>query len=589
MEAQQPKQTQAPLPPRPALKLGPPMTLGQFENQQILVALRRMPVPEARDSKEVVARYRKTAAAYKARILNMQAAPQLALQRDPNAPHALADARIKRALLLWRLFPINDLPVEIIANIFRIVAWSSLTSAEGIKTRFQLTWVCQYWRDVAIHDQTLWNTIWFRDAKIAYNRSMLFFQRSGTATLDIRIEDDERSRINPARPMTGDDMDQLMSIITTKATQLRQLIIIVEIWPAVLVFLDKLYSVSRSLRHLMRIEVHRTGRPYHWGGPGYPLSRYQDALTLAGDNTSHVSNICLNGIHLDWDKCALSNLSTLDLRRMPPNVGPSLRRFREMLKSSPYLKKLSLDGAGPVQPSAADMSSYNPVVLPRLESFVLGDMPIPYAVFCAGLFHAPNVRDMTLLNVIGPDHGPILKALTGKFPELIMLSLYSVELSRHSHNLRILTQFFCSIPKVKYLRLAKMQPHMLEVFAADIRLNTRDDIPLQPSAEELEHLVATIPGPVYALPWLECMEVQEVGVTSVITLARKRSECKIPLKKLYIAHHWLAKMSSEEKEQLKQGIQTLDQGVVYITAPMTMTPEENAIWRQIRRDLAAPI
>lgn len=563
-----------PLPP-PLFNPRARISWEQFEQQQLLGFIRSQPEPQTRDSLEIISTNTRNAAFLKARIAQILGSPQLSTQ--PSHLIALAEAYWRRKVLIWRTFPFNSLPAEIIVNIFRYAIWSTQNSSEGIILRFRLTWVCQSWRHIAIHDQTLWNTIWFKDTKIGYSRSRLFFERAGTATLDLRIEDDNKTRVDPDQPMSGEKMQQIMDIVTTKSSQIRMLIVVVEMWPPVLVLLERLHGSSGSLQQLERVEIHRTGRPYRWDGPGYPLSDYHHALTLCNGHTGLVTSLCLNGLHLDWDRCLLANLTTLDLRRMPPDLGPSLERFREMLKSSPNLRKLSLDGAGPVQPTRAVRRPLPPVVLPRLESFILGDMPVTYAVFCAGIIHAPGVRELTLLNLGGDDHAPLLKALTEKFPELLILTLYCLNVSPTPRNARIVAQWLLSVPKVKFMRVAGMEAHMFSPFFADGRFHNRDDIPLIPSPEEKAAIEATGSRVIFC-PNLEAIEVQHINTEAVIRFVRGRLEFGAPLKKLYIHHQWLQKMTDQDKTIFH----FFGPNFVFVTVPMALTPDEELIWKQVR-------
>ena len=565
----------APLPP-PLTNFVPTVTWEPFEQRQILEFLRSQPEPQAHDPEELSAN-RRQAAEIKAYILPYQHFSRQQIQ--PSHLAGLGYAWCKRKLLLWRTFPFNDLPVEIVANIFRYAVWSTKNSPEGILLRFRLTWVCQRWRLIAVDDQTLWNTIWFKDAKVGYQRSVMYFERAGSATLDLRIEDDDKTRLISDQPMTGNDMEQILDIIMTKSNQIRMLIVVVEAWPPILVLLDRLHRSSRSLWQFERIEIHRTGRPYRWDGPGYPLHDYQHALTLCDGRTQRLNFLCLNGVHVDWDKSRLTNLVNLDLRRMPPDLGPSLERFRYMLENSPNLKKLSLDGAGPVMPSVPASHSLPPVALPQLESLVLGDVRAPYAVFCARIIHCPNVRELTILNIVGEDHTPLLKALTGKLPELLILTLYFVNIKRSAKNGRIVTQWLLSIPKIKFMRLAAMKPPLLAQFFVDGRLHIRDDIPLVPTPEEKEAILAE-GSRITLCPELEAIEVQHIDMESVVHFVFGRRRYGVPLRKLYIHHNWLQNMKPEEKAILEK--QNYEYNFVNVTVPMNLTPVEEAIWRQVK-------
>ena len=550
---------------------GTEMTWMQFEYQCVLGSLRNQPEPKIRDQAELLFS-KMLAAQLKDRIFLFLCSPQLLNQ--PANLRAVAGALCKRKLLLWRTFPFNDLPVEIVVDIFRYAIWSTLGSPEGILSRFHLTWVCRRWRHIAVLDQTLWNTILFRDLKIGYAQSILFFQRAGTATLDLRIEDNEKTRVKPDKPMTADDMQRLMDILTTKSSQIRMFIAVVEMWPPVLVLLDRLHKSSRSLQQLERIEIHRTGRPYRWDGPDYPLSDYQHALALCDGRTRRVNFICLNGIHLDWEKCRLANLTTLDLRRMPPHLGPSLERFREMLKSSPNLRKLCLDGAGPVEPPGRGANPYAPVFLPRLESFIVGDVFAKYAAFCAGTIHAPNVCEVTLLNLVGEDHTPLIKALTGKFPELLMVTLHALCVPKSPQNAKVMAEWLLSIPKVRFMRMTKMKPHLFANFFVDGRLHLRDDIPHIVTLEESKAILGN--GPIILCPQLEAIEVQHIDHGSAINFAYGRAKDGVPLRRLYAHKEWVESLNPHEKAAL----QTFGPDLLHVTRPLTLTPLESEIWNQ---------
>ena len=550
----------------------------QFEQRQILELIRSLPEPKAYNHEELLVN-RRQAAELRARISQYQHSLQRPIQQSHVT--ALSGAICRLKVLLWRMFPFNNLPVEIVVNIFRYAVWSTLNSPNGVLLRFRLTWVCRRWRHIAIHDQTLWNIIWFKDAKLGYQRSKVFFERAGNATLDLRIEDDDKSRLTPSQLMSGDDMNQILDILMIKSNQIRMLIVVVELWPPILVLLDRLHRSSRSLQQLERIEIHRTGRPYRWDGPGYPLCDYQHALSLCNGQTQRIDYICLNGIHLDWDRSSLTYLTNLDLRRMPPELGPSLERFRYMLESSPNLKKLSLDGAGPTEPmdSAAPRRSYPPVFLPRLESLVLGDFPVTYAIFCAGIIHAPNVREITLLNLVGEDHAQLFKVLTGNFPELLILALFGVKIRKATENARIMVQWLLSIPKIKFMRMAGMEEDLLDLFYIDGRFHISNNIPLMPSTEVRQAILAN-GSRIILCPELEAIEVQHINTNSVVRFVSDRKNLEVPLRKLYIHHNSFATMSPDEMAILQK--QNYEHNFVEVTAPMSLTSMEESIWKQVR-------
>jgi hypothetical protein len=250
-----------------------------------------------------------------------------------------------------------------------------------------------------------------------------------------------------------------------------------------------------------------------------------------------------------------------------------------MLESSPNLRKLSLDGAGPIMPMKSSAHPYPPVVLPRLESLALGDFLVTYAIFYAGIIYAPNVREITLLNLEGEDHTQLFKVMTGKFPELLILTLFSVKIRRAAQNGRIMLQWLLSIPKIKFIRMAGMEPEMLDLFYIDGRFHLRNDIPLNPDTEAIRAVLSN-GSPIIICPELEVIEIQEINIDSVVRFVSDRKKLEVPLRKLYIHHNSFSTMSPDETAILQK--QNYEPNFVAVTAPMRLTPIEEYIWKQVR-------
>jgi len=181
--------------------------------------------------------------------------------------------------------------------------------------------------------------------------------------------------------------------------------------------------------------------------------------------------------------------------------------------------------------------------------------------------------------MVGEDHAPLLKALTGKLPELLILTLYGVNIKKSAINGRIVTQWLLSIPKLKFMRVAAMKPHVLAHFFVDGRLHIRDDIPLVPTPQGKEAILAE-GSRITLCPELEAIEVQHIDMESVVHFVFGRRRYGMPLRKLYIHHNWLQNMKPEEKAMLEK--QSYEHNFVNVTVPMSLTPVEEAIWMHVK-------
>jgi hypothetical protein len=496
----------------------------------------------------------------------------------PNLEKSLTQLRIQCDLIFWRIFRVNDLPTEILANIFRYVAWSSSKPDVGIKYRLWLTWVCRHWRSVAIADFTLWNAIWFRELP-PYEQSLTWLERAGTAPLDLRINERDEMWGNQEdnHRFTGEQMEWLLDKLLSKLSQIRMLIVIVDTWPPALVVLDKLRhagSAAGAKISMERFELHRAGTPYVWIGPGYQPDVHRNPIPLfGGGEVPSLNYLCLNGINIDWVKSPLSNLTTIDLRRMALEVSPELSRFRDMLRSSPNLTKLALDGAGPMwEPDGA--VGLRPVVLPRLRILVIGDFSLPYAIYVMANISAPYVRDLTLMNMNGEDYSPFVTTITSTFNDVRILTLYTFEVDPSPRNQGIFVTWLESMPKLGYLRVAQIKRHMLDAFllVPQHQLDTAKASTSSPSSLRVSSPPSS-PSAQILCPKLNVIEYQNVEAADVVSFGKGRKALGVPLRKIYINAPWVPSITEEEQTDLRSICD------LFITASGATTPEELDLMR----------
>jgi F-box-like len=454
-------------------------------------------------------------------------------------------------------FLIASKPEEILLKIFHFVVRSTHETLLGTIYRLRLTWVCRQWRNIAIDDILLWNTIWFRD-RPPYERSLTFLERAGTAPLDLRInEKDEkwyRAHVHDNDPSSEDDhpytpemMGALMDRLLQKIDTIRTLVIVVDTWPPALVALAKLRDIGVVPARLERFELHRTSRPWLWIGPNFEPQEQRDPIAFCNGMTPPMLNyLCLNGVHLDWNPAQFSNLTVMDFRRLAMESNPSLHQFREILMACQNLNKLALDAAGP-QWLVKDMAytgELPPITLPNLTIFVLGDFSITYALYCLEIFRAPNVIDLTILNLLGTDYGVLLETLTSRFPEVRVLTVYSIELDDTVLNKRRLISWLKSMPNVSFLKVAQLKKHVLRAFLED---------PRQWDGSVID-IFAPKTDAVPVCPKLEVLEYQCMPLELMLMFVEGRQKMDVPLKKVYVVGSWMQSMSEEDKKALSKVI-----------------------------------
>ncbi|KAJ3844946.1 hypothetical protein F5878DRAFT_4352 [Lentinula raphanica] len=461
-------------------------------------------------------------------------------------------AYIAYQLIFWRTFRIHDLPMEILSNIIRFVVWSAPSPQIGIRWRLQLTWVSRYLRHAAISDPTLWNAIWFRDNP-PFERSLAFVGRSGISPLDLRIND------TPTRKFTDQEVCALLKALTPHLHHIRMLIILFEDWEPILSVLKWLSDYGKEgLRPLTmeRFEIHRTGNPYLWPGLVWrgtkfdPVNHSVSLYSLFGGRyVPELKSFTMNGVYIDWvNTPSLENLTTLDLRRIPLELCPSLPRFRQILSSSPMLTKLSLDGAGPAS-NPTTVNNYPAIDLPHLHTLVLANFAAPFTKTIVSHFTAPNAKDLTIMNFKGFNYGPFYEFMIGRFPKIRLLTLYTT--SCPSDILPVMIKWLDSMPLLAYARLAAVEHDILQAFLFDP--DTMKVHPCLPPSlrtsfgivEDLTFTGLTAPSqealddverkPRIVSPRLDVLEVQTIEPTVFADFVLARKLCGVPVKKTYMA------------------------------------------------------
>ena len=474
--------------------------------------------------------------------------------------------RFNRMLVYWRMFRFTDLPPEIISNIFHLVVWSANSPSEGVRQRLHLTWVCKVWRRLMSEDPMIWNAIWFHDAP-PYERSWEWFKRAGSARLDIRLNevDPKSTGVRDSPKFTAQQMSDMLDKLFTKLSQIRMLVIIVDNWPPALIVLQKLQTAGNAgiPINIERLEIHRSGMPYVWIGPGFDTQGHRDPAVLFGGQTRGLQYLCLSGIHIDFNDTPLSNLTTLDLRHIAIDSSPTLKRFREILQNCPNLDKLTLDGCGP-QPEEK-WSDHTPVGLPNLKIFTLGSFTPSFANFIVAQVHAPRVRDLTLMSMAGSDYTPLIAMLTRKFKEVRIVTLYNIELDMNPVGKRTFVRWLESMPEIGYARLARLKPEVLNMFAEN-PMNYRMSLEGGSATSE-----AVAPARHVLCPKFQCMEVQALQAVTIAEFCRLRKGVGVPMKKLYLNTPWAQSLTHEN-------VKLLQQEVSLCLAPVgTNTDEENKL------------
>ncbi|TFK82981.1 hypothetical protein K466DRAFT_628784 [Polyporus arcularius HHB13444] len=437
----------------------------------------------------------------------------------------LYDARISRKLVVWRNLPIRQLPPEILATIFRYVVWSVPGPFEANHTRRQF-------REVAIADQNLWNSIWFLDV-YPWQRSLASLERSGISSVA--------------------HLDHLLDALLAKISQIRVLLVRFESMELVEHFLKR-FAIAGPPTLLERYEVHRTSMPYLW-----PPEQAKSPVPISVHPTPTLRWLCLDGVSIDFSKLHLTNLHTVNLRRMTLLSCPTSEKFSEILSASSGLFNLGLSAAGPRWTPVQPVARIRRVVMPNLRDLLIGDMGCPFSIFILNHFHAPRVMVLSLVHLRGQDYSAMLAAMTGMFPELQLLSLDTLYITKSDETMRAVVLWLESMPRIKMLKVVDVKHTILDVFCQDPTqywMQSQTDAYLRSWREKNGDREVVRPVLLPNLEYLYFKVTQPGDEISVLTTARKA--IGRPFKTAYTPDVHLKTIPAEELEKIRDSVGELE-------------------------------
>ncbi|KAI0814740.1 hypothetical protein BC629DRAFT_1466819 [Irpex lacteus] len=456
---------------------------------------------------------------------------------SPTVNTVWAEKSYKRKFAIWNSFPINNLPIEILQEVFRFIILSIGDTNRVTANRLLLTSVCQFWRNVALSDKILWNTVYFDDSP-PWTRSLAFVGRAASAKLDIRI-DEPRARPRRRRSSGGDStpsspvpppsitpeqMDQLLDVLLSKYDQLRIIIVVVDRWDTARTVMRRFAKAGEAVS-LERFELHRglatnttwIPEPYDAAEPFHPYP-------LCNGGTPKLTWLCLSGVNIEWKRFSPVELTTLDLRRIPQGLLPDMDSFRRILTSSPNLRRLSMANAGP-QFDANDILPSTPIDLLSLRELLIGDCSVDYAMRCLSQLNAPNIICLTLLNMSDISHPRLFAQLTGRYPKVEIFSTYTLDIHGTSENKAAVVKWLESMPKITLIKIAQMPVQYLDWFMEDPRQYTEEPAKSEEEEETPQRRIIA--------PALTGLHVTHMPKEAILQFINRRKEMDKPLKHVY--------------------------------------------------------
>lgn len=221
-----------------------------------------------------------------------------------------------------------------------------------------VTRVCTRWRAVAVEVPALWCNIVFQHP-FKLEKAAEYVRRAKGAPLEISIdctvdeeemEDEESGWWNDEEVVQKEEYRALVDILNVLTPHVEQ-------WKG----FDLSVSHYLLMQHALEVFASCPGAPilevfglYHYEEADDELESFipekfkEQNFVLFQNNVPKLKEVALWGVHLNWERTTfLSGLRSIELAYHAPDVRPSYRDFLRILKSSPQLHTLALCQSGP--------------------------------------------------------------------------------------------------------------------------------------------------------------------------------------------------------------------------------------------------
>ena len=447
---------------------------------------------------------------------------------------------------------IHNLSPDILSSIFLIAAHHFQDPFGSILLPITISHVSSRWREIAISTRGLWTSIIFTFPICTSQllRSMTWLSRSYPYPLDIFLDfrDPSWGWEEDSHKFHLEHMAPVLRLLLAHVKRWRHFELLTDTWAPIFIFLwnTRHVEAAPSLRSL---SLSRCNAYFASKEAIFQPAHLQDPIPLFGGLAlDALCDVSLVGVHVDWAKSSLHNLTSLEFKYHASGVMPSLDQFLDILSGCLELRHLSIIGWGPQfekigiegntqeisdpQVTATELEQRRIIQLRHLVEFSFGFVDVNYAVKVLSLFEFPSIQNLTLedvsftLNPVEYENAtPILDWLTPRnepsdataaIPRtacgiplngILSLQLYGI----HSSDAAF-SRFFSAFPNLQKLGLFNV---------ADLTLQI-----LHPSSDPcIRHL----------FPSLRELECRNVDPTTLVDVVRSRAmiDSILPLESIF--------------------------------------------------------
>ncbi|KAF8424455.1 hypothetical protein L210DRAFT_904383 [Boletus edulis BED1] len=434
------------------------------------------------------------------------------------------------------------------------------SSATVVPFAFVVSYVCQYWRNVALSTPSLWTTIVVTpEERPPFERVSTLLERSKNLPIDITVsygDLDELYEDDFEPPST--DLEILFAMLIPHIHRWQTIKVTASeyYYHHMYAFLSAVSDHSvPAASQLTTLELHFCDEELENDSRRFLYPTLGKHFTLFAGSAPLLTRIVLWGVHVDWDQpwiASASNLTFLELAYHAEDVRPSWAQFSTILRGASVLQKFSLRHSGPsgeppvwsIVPTPGSPADVNaPIQLVRVTDFILECDTQARTIGLLRKFYLPTLKHLALdpEGDIDEDFGDLFRELTRpasavqEQPRSLASRLESLEIPALPCQVECIETLYGELQNLRSLNLSLyyFDPFFFDIISTPCTLPGHGDI---------------------WLPRLATLYVYGASGIGLRKLVLQRKVAGVPLSSLYVDRD--CGLDDEDVDWLKENVNT---------------------------------
>ncbi|TDL22537.1 hypothetical protein BD410DRAFT_748247 [Rickenella mellea] len=374
----------------------------------------------------------------------------------------------------------HTLPPETVAHIFMVGTYTN-RRRDTVSFPLLVSHVSSYWRRLALSTPALWTTVFMTDASISLiSRTLTWLSRSRPYPLQIYLDfrDTNWNWDEGNHQFRWNHMEQVLRILMPHMSRWQIFELLSDTWEPIYALLW--HSKNQSAPILRTISLNRCNAYFVLPGEHFRPPALIQHIPLFSGNAPSLRNVILAGTHVNWTRSPLRNLAELDLRYHAQEVTPTIYEFIDILRSSPFLQKLTILGWVVRSIDAAVVAQFSgSIALQTLRELTFGCMDASYGSHVLSLLSVRTLSKLSLEDMassLGPmlphDSTPILSFFVQRSQSF--RSVESLNVKGIKCGVRSFTPFIRVFTHLRYLSIDGVELSLVSDLVAS---HGRNDTP----------------------------------------------------------------------------------------------------------------